>query len=117
MLPLYEMQLAVFEALRRLGFAPEDIYVAYNQGTPVTILKTQGKQFVMNYPSAGIIPSSEEEYIQGWGAVTAKWNETMSSEERRRIFDDRFLLRGEAVPLLEALSRKGITWRANAKLN
>ena len=115
MLALYKMQLAMFEAFRRLGFAPEDIFVAYNVGIPVTILRTQGKQFVMNYPHADEIPTDEQAYIKGWQAADEAWNSPMSTEERSCIFTDWFLVPGMAFPLLESLQRKGITWKTGSE--
>ena len=117
MLLIYELQLAVFEALRRLGFQPDDIFVAYNYGEPVTVLRTQGKQFVMNYPHAGEVPANTEEYNRGWHEACQAWNATMSDADRARIYEERFVAQGESVPLLEALKRKGITWAVGTGLN
>ena len=117
MLPLYEMQLAVFEALRRLGFTSDEIYAGYNNGQPVTVLKAQGKQFVLNYPKAVDVPQTAEEYVAGWQEACEAWNSKMDNTERTRIFEERFLVVGEAVQLLEALSRKGFTWTSTAGLN
>lgn len=115
MLALYEMQLGVFEALRRLGFSPDDIYVGYNSGVPVTILRTQGKICAVNYPHADVIPDSEAAYVSGWLEAAAEWNGQMSNEQRMRIFTDQFLSRGGSIRLLEMLMHKGIAWRTGAE--
>lgn len=88
---LVRRQLAMFEALRRLGFSAADIFVAYNGGDVRTVLRTRGKQFSVQYVGPqGVAPSevpvTEAEYIAEWQAGATAWLQSMSNDEREEIY-------------------------------
>ncbi len=80
----------MFEALRRFGYPPEDIFVSWDANTkkPVTILRREGKQFVIDYPDSTEHPSSVELYQSEWLSESARWNDggTMTMRERDTIY-------------------------------
>lgn len=77
-------QLAVWEALRKLGFQADDIYAAfYNDGELFTTLKAGGKEW--NYSVSHTQKVSSDLYIPLYTAECERWN-TTTQEERRKIF-------------------------------
>lgn len=106
---------ALHEALRRLGFASEDIFVLLsgNAEQPTTglwffvVLKTQGKEFTITVrPIEGL---GEEEAGAGWTAFVNLVNaRTFALTEMQRVYKTRFVDRvpGPAM-LVSALLAKG----------
>ena len=81
-------QLAMFEALRRLGFQSDDIYVSWDEvkKAPLTILRRDEKNFVIDYPESFEHPESKELYRQEWMSESERWNTVMSMVERDSIY-------------------------------
>jgi len=78
-------QLAVWEALRKLGFPSDDIYAAFYNGNELfTTLKVGDKEWNGSISRGKKIPP--EPYIALYTAECERWNQTTEGE-RRRIFD------------------------------
>lgn len=100
-------QLASFEALRRMKFSADDIYVAfYNRGEVFTELRSPGQpHFKMSFPGEPRVKI--ELYASEWQEACAWWNaDSTLDSERREVFETGF--GGNAVPLVTALLAKGI---------
>jgi len=78
----------MFEALRRLGFQSDDIYVSWDEvkKAPLTILRRDEKNFVIDYPESFEHPESKELYRQEWMSESERWNTVMSMVERDSIY-------------------------------
>ena len=108
--PVLKEMLAVFEALRRLGFPADDIFVvpeAIEYGSdrvvPATLLRTQGKEFAI---TAGD-PYPKEKFVDDWEAAGKLWNAGKDSE--RGAIYERSIIKRKGCSLLLALEKKGIT--------
>lgn len=77
-------QLAMFEALRRLGFQPENIYVHW-AGKPCTVLKEAERTFTVSFPHSLHSPK-EEEWLAEWLCEVDRWNGDMVNSERDSIY-------------------------------
>lgn len=103
--PVYRKHLVVFEALRRTGIPAGDIFVAYNQGDPTTVVRTQGKQFTI---SMGIhIDDPEEKYVTDYQLAAEMWNATMTNEERVALYRHE-LSNDQFVDLVWMMRMKGL---------
>jgi ribosomal protein L25 (general stress protein Ctc) len=115
-------QIAVFEALRRCGYPPADIYVAVvdgkgqvsRHGSVKTVLRTQGKQFVIDIEAdSKLVKVDRGEYHRVWEAEAARWNSkgtaegAMVDEERDRIYRDN-VTEGWFLDLVVLLRKKGL---------
>jgi len=78
-----EAQLATYEALRRIGFVPGELFVAYNHGMPMSVVYAGGKQFAIGAEGCSL---SEPEYRAAWVDACAWWNETATNEERVAVY-------------------------------
>lgn len=80
----------MFEALRRFGYPPEDIFVSWDDKAkrPVTILRREGKDFVIDYPDSKEHPSTKELYETEWLSESNRWNDggNMTMKERDTIY-------------------------------
>jgi hypothetical protein len=108
---------AVHEALRRLGFASEDIFVhvAGNGEAPTSgpwlfvVLKTQGKEFSIDIGPLGKL--SPEEALRTWHVFCEKWNtREFLDSEAQRMYEARFLKRTSAAGLATGLLSKGFVF-------
>ncbi len=102
---VYERQLALWEAFRRLGFLSEEIFFSYNKAQPIVVVRADGKQFVVKIESP--VPPSERQYIDEWKAAVDAWNGTMTEDEHMRIFHTYITDAGVSVPLLTGLLAAG----------
>ena len=113
---LYEKQLALFEAFRRLGFTSDEIFVGYNGGNPVVVVRAQEKQFAVAVGDTGPQPTDEQQYQEEWVDAVAAWNGGMLTEvERQRLYREHVIDAGKGMPLLEALFAKGFVLPKNWK--
>ena len=101
--------LAMFEALRRLGFSADDIFCAHYPNETAIILKTQGKEFIITCGNSGM---STEKFRSLWTKACAMWNGTepgMSTKQREVIFEGSIILRqgGGGLGMVAALQAKG----------
>lgn len=102
---LYERQLALYEAFRRLGFLSEEIFFSYNKARPIVVVRADGKQFVARVQSPA--PATEQQYIKAWEAAADEWNGPMAEAERQRIFRQHIMEAGVSLPLLTGLLAAG----------
>lgn len=112
----YRGALAIWEALRTLGFAADDIYVAHGRALlPVrpekiidnvltVLLKAQGKEFAA---TIGVIDAP-------WERVTGQWTKICEAVNAGRVTDaelqrvmDEMMPPAVFVELVAALRRKG----------
>jgi hypothetical protein len=78
-------QLSFWAALRKLGFAADDIFAAfYNGGELFTTLRTQGKEWHVSVSRGTKV--HEDDYIPIYTAECDRWN-AAAEAERRQIFD------------------------------
>lgn len=107
---VFGRQLAVFEALRRIGFTSEELFVAYNAGTPVTLIRVGEKEFVVR-TDGPCDPKSEVEYIEGWLKAAEWWNSGAAEDERMPIYHQ-FITPGTLLNLILALDDAGMPLRS-----
>lgn len=108
---------ALHEALRRMGFESEDIFVVCsgNAAEPTTgewffvVLKTQGKEFTITVRPIETL--TYDEALAGWTAFVTLVNaRTFSLTEMQRVYKTRFLDRFPGPSMLvSALLAKGFT--------
>jgi hypothetical protein len=117
-------QLAVFEALRRCGYPPDDIYVAVvdnrgmvtRHGSVKTVLRTQGKQFVIDIEEddGKLAKVDRDEYQPVWLAESTRWNSkgtvegAMVDKERDDIYRSN-VTEAWLIVLVGLLRKKDIT--------
>jgi len=106
---VFDRQLALFEALRRIGFTSDEIFTGYNSGRPVTVIRAEGKQFVMCMEGSCTV-EDENEYILGWREAAEWWNGKATDRERMAIYCAYFDEAKLAV-LIFALDAKGMPFR------
>ena len=82
---VFEGHLAIYEALRRIGFLPNEVFVAWNGGAPVTLIRADGKEFVVRTHAPGV-PKDEAEYVSEWLKASAWWNDTATNSERMLVY-------------------------------
>lgn len=112
---LARRQLAMHEALRRLGFKPEDIYVRFGNGVGdgtverfevFTELKVGALSFKSNF--RGEKKVTKAAYEEVWKREGTWWNDAADEAEKLRIYQREF-----PVPILmsltAALQAKGFT--------
>lgn len=100
-------QLALWEALRKLGFSADDIYAAfYNGGELFTTLRVQGKEWNVSI-SAGRKVSDAEEYIRLYTKKCEWWN-TAPDAEKRVVFNKHMPV-DKMVSVAMSLREKDIT--------
>ncbi len=107
---VFERQLAVFEALRRIGFTSEELFVSYNGGVPVTLIRVGDKQFAVS-TEGPCAPQSEPEYIEGWMKAAEWWNTTAAEGERMPLYH-KYISHGTMLNLILALDDADMPLRA-----
>ena len=107
---VFQRQLAVFEALRRIGFTSEELFVSYNSGVPVTLVRAGEKQFAIS-ADGPCAPQSETEYIEGWVKAAEWWNSGAAEDERMPIYHQ-FITPGTLLNLILALDDAGMPLRS-----
>lgn len=76
--------LALHEALRRLNFAPDQIFVWLERGKMGMTVKRDGKQASF---ATGIYLGPYEQWLEAWNAAVARWNDPATPEvEREEVF-------------------------------
>ena len=87
--------LAVFEALRRLGFGADDIYMAWHPNAVAIEVHAQERQFVITCGAPGMGPVQFEKV---WRRAAALWNGTepgMTTAAREAIYASSQVLAGD----------------------
>jgi len=71
---LADKQVATHEALRRLGFPADDIYVmaSPDSGVVRTLLRTQGREWSCTYPGAPLVDAARYEAV--WARAVEDFN-------------------------------------------
>lgn len=113
---LAHKQLAIWEALRRLGFEADDIFVGVvdndgriaQRGEVKTVLRPAdqpGTQFVVNFPGSPKV--DKDAYERVWKVEATRWKDAMTHEERDLIY--RINVTEEVLlNLVVAIGTKGI---------
>lgn len=108
--PVIEWQLAVYEALRRIGFTPEEIFVSWAKEIgPISVLRAEGKQFVIR-PEGPACSLTPEEYSTAWIDAAGWWNRGATDEERLTIYRTHFT-EDVLAHLISALGAAGLPLR------
>lgn len=103
-------QLAFFEALRRLGFTADEIFVAfYNNGELFTLVRQDKIEFNISISLGEKIDA--EAYREIWNSEGERWNGPMSEAERDELYRKEFSVE-RLVELAFALKAKGMDLRA-----
>lgn len=97
--------LAAHEAFRRLGFKPEEIFVALNVGRMMVSLRRGDRVFNL---MAGPYPGDYAEFMDEWDAAVEGWNGSMTDVERQRIWSTSEV-RARSAEIVIALALKGFT--------
>lgn len=107
---------AVHQALRTLGFSPDDIYVtsghsvahAFNPPAMFVVLKTQEKEFVI---TLGLFETSAaiDHLLMLWTEFAQRWNaQEFAQEEMDAIYKTSNVMKNSAEFVI-ALEMKGIS--------
>ncbi len=107
---VFQRQLAVFEALRRIGFTAEELFVNYNQGEPVTLVRVDGKEFIVR-ADGPCAPQNEPEYIEGWLKAAEWWNNEATENERMLIYH-KHITPGTLLTMIVALDDADVPLRS-----
>jgi hypothetical protein len=103
-LPLYREAWAVHEALRKLGFASDQIFMHRNPAPDnmlLVVLRHQGKQLATTIGRVG------DGWEAEWGDFVNYANDAANEPELLEIYEASWV-RQQYVPLLLKLSEKGI---------
>lgn len=100
--------LTTHEALRRLGFAPEEIFVSLSGGIMFVIAKRGGKEMAA---AVGRQAGTQDEWIAEWDVATVLWTRVMTEAQVRELYDQSEI-KTRGVELLLALARKGFDVRS-----
>ncbi len=105
--PAIERSLGLHEALRRLGFTPDEIFVAHNGGEqPAVVLCVDGRSkfaISVGHPYS----DGEQVYLVEWGRAVAWWNEAADEANRQRMFEEA-VGSGAGLDLVLRLNDKGL---------
>jgi len=97
--------LGYFEAFRRLGFPPDDIYFFLHRGVAYAKLMTQGREFTC---SAGLMDCSSEDFMSEWTRVGNAFNaREIPDPDMRRICSECQAF-SNSVVFMTSLTVKGI---------
>lgn len=102
---LARVQLAVFEALRRLGFKADDIFVAFYNGGELFTELHQGEQRFRITISRGTVIDSKA-YKTLWEVEAERWNKSMTDAERMKIYRKEFSVE-KLLDLTDTLKHHG----------
>jgi len=109
--PVWKEALAICEAFRRLGFTPDDIFLArHTDGRLMIGIRSVNFACVVCLPNYDHVwdfkNATHEELVEGWKEATTCWN-TGAEKECREIFDTSFV-RANATLLLADLYQANI---------
>ncbi len=104
---LAHRQLAYFEALRKLGYSSDDIYVYFQGGELFTQLHQGEKRF--NITVSRGVTVNPDEYQVFWKKQCVRWNTVMKEAERMKIYRAEFPTSTKLLSLTTALIDKGFT--------
>jgi hypothetical protein len=77
-------QLAVMEALRRLGFAPGEVFVSWTL-RPNTVVQVADRSFTISYPHS-VHPKEECDWLLEWLGAVDRWDNEMTEADRERMY-------------------------------
>lgn len=110
--PTLKQALGFFEAFRRMGFTPDEIYAAYGslgqKGRVQIILKAQDRIFSCD---AGLVDYREDEFKKRWEEASHLWNN--ATQEETKIVWDASYARKNATQLIMAMSGRGFVIKNN----
>lgn len=75
--PLFIDALGYHEALRRLGFLPDDIYMLIGTGYVQVVLKQESREFVINVGQSDL---PDAELKSTWTTAIEEWNAGTDAE-------------------------------------
>jgi hypothetical protein len=103
--PVFREALATFEAMRRFGFTPDQIYMSVGQRSLFCTVKSSiaSESFSIRM---GPMPLSKEEFQAEWEKVCELWKNG-TEKEHLRIWDHS-VARTQTAQLLVLLKAKGI---------
>ena len=111
--PAFRNCLGYFEALRRLGFGSEDIFVFLHGGSAYVMLRAQGKEFVC---AAGPIDIPKESFVGEWEKVANALNSREIPEgDLQRLYAESEAFT-DSVGFMAAMIAKGISTRKQAAI-
>lgn len=106
-LPSIREALAMHEALRRLGFPSEAIYLHLPDVSQVrVVLQHEGRTFAYDAGNRGEL--SRAEYARQWEEAAAWWNAEGSTAEKEAIYAGSGIY-NQAVRLIRVLRQKGFS--------
>ena len=104
MVPAINEMLASHEALRKLGFEPDEIYVMLDSSnTAVVTLKAQDLEFNI---TCGDFEGDADEFSSQWSEAVGQWNKSMSTDTMNKIWKSSFVY-ANIAQLIMALKQKG----------
>jgi hypothetical protein len=113
--PEYRQCLGFFEAFRRLGYKPDNIYFSMSgTGNALGIsmvLVEEGRQFVC---AVGRLEGTREEIEKGWEEASTWWNTTTEADREKNWLNS--FVHNNSFSFMAALLAKGFT-PANNRLN
>lgn len=101
--PIFREALATHEAMRKLGFLPENIFASIGSGSLFVEVETLGKRFSIRI---GQMPLSFEKFSAVWTEATHAYN-SGSDDELYEIWDHS-LIRRELPKIMAKMKEKGI---------
>ena len=111
--PAFRNCLGYFEALRRLGFGSEGIFVFMLGGAACVMLRAQGKEFVC---AAGPIDIPKESFVGEWEKVANALNSREIPEgDLQRLYAESEAFT-DSVGFMAAMIAKGISTRKQAAI-
>jgi uncharacterized protein (DUF2147 family) len=112
--PVFVECLAFHEALRKLEFPADEIYLSlYAEGRVQIHLLPSGGRFTIDLVNTW--PGAAADFSAGWSSAARSWNGSMSDEERDRIYRTH-IDEARFRSLVAALIRKGIVAPALRRL-
>ncbi len=107
--PIVQKQLAIFECLRRFGFKPDELFVAFPPGGGLyTELRQDGRSFlisVLSGPAAKFLDA--DAYMVLWQEWAHLWNTELSDDRRTEIYRSVFTGPERVAKLEEAIRARG----------
>lgn len=107
-----ETALAFHEAFRRLGYPPADIFVAVNEleGVGVVPWVVLRSPLLPESVYLAISPepyslAEQQEFLESWPKVAVAWNETMTHDERMKLWRSSYVANHTADFVMMMLSK------------
>jgi len=111
--PVLKQALGFFETFRKMGFTPDEIFVAYDRmgqaGRVQVVLKAQDKTFSCD---AGLVTFDGDRFKELWAEASEVWNGQASDEEREQLWNESWV-RKNATNFILALAARGFNFNKN----